>query len=632
MVNYSAVINIIKSEKYIDKSDCFEHFWGLKHVTLENCAHTGSSLFLKTFACFLDERLNATNVFQQMRVGKTTDFSKEINSYRVLYLDFSDFNARNYDEANRYIKAKMADAYKDFHSLFDYSGSRIGSYQAFEDALDIIGGTASEQVLQRSLYNLVLQLRGCVSQKNDTKLAVLIDNMVSLETISRKYGYQAEMDKFLSSFIVKDVYDYCDVFLQIGDPAEEGSSWIFRDRYLTYCNFCTLFSDIHNDRHRKLIVDKEQQNHFDIPGYISEAFDWDAYIANGRKKIQQAKKEIEQERQRRILYEKQKYAIELSPDIPRFSQNMGIRKKIIEKTSPGYQQFNALLVGIYNKFKPSFDAESIYEFFQGFNKNVRIVRNTNRIKDVLEKLTTGNPKWEEDAHVSVWGGWVQTTFFSKDSNRLDFPACSKNIKVYAYFSHADIQEIFIDSLRYLLDHAVETFAAKLASFNRNDQMCYWLSPDDFRHLEEFYRPYAGNMEKRLPFVAYRGKLGISKDFPGSDISHNFKQSHIIADYFQTVTDAQAINLEDMYNNYIAKWNADIYEEGDYGTFKSESALSFIVIMDTLDAILGKTEINDDSALLSKDSKLWNILSASHCWEDVNERWNQAVRDETINIR
>jgi len=255
MINYSAVINIIKSEKYIDKSDCFEHFWGLKHVTLENCAHTGSSLFLKAFACFLDERLNATNVFQQMRVGKTTDFSKEINSYRVLYLDFSDFNARNYDEANRYIKAKMADAYKDFYCLFDYGGSRIGSYQAFEDALDIIGGTASEQVLQRSLYNL-----------------------------------------------------------------------------------------------------------------------------------------------------------------------------------------------------------------------------------------------------------------------------------------------------------------------------------------------------------------------------------------QTVTDAQAINLEDMYNNYIAKWNADIYEEGDYGTFKSESALSFIVIMDTLDAILGKTEINDDSALLSKDSKLWNILSASHCWEDVNERWNQTARSNATNIQ
>ena len=143
MVNYSAVINIIKSEKYIDKSDCFEHFWGLKHVTLENCAHTGSSLFLKTFACFLDERLNTTNVFQQMRVGKTTDFSKEINSYRVLYLDFSDFNARNYDEANRYIKAKMADAYKDFYCLFDYGTFKSESALSFiviMDTLDAILG------------------------------------------------------------------------------------------------------------------------------------------------------------------------------------------------------------------------------------------------------------------------------------------------------------------------------------------------------------------------------------------------------------------------------------------------------------------------------------------------------------
>ena len=60
--------------------------------------------------------------------------------------------------------------------------------------------------------------------------------------------------------------------------------------------------------------------------------------------------------------------------------------------------------------------------------------------------------------------------------------------------------------------------------SRADQMCYWLSPNDFKHLEDFYRPYFKDMEEALPFVAYKGKLGVSKDFPDADNSHNATQT------------------------------------------------------------------------------------------------------------
>lgn len=66
-----------------------------------------------------------------------------------------------------------------------------------------------------------------------------------------------------------------------------------------------------------------------------------------------------------------------------------------------------------------------------------------------------------------------------------------------------------------------------------------------------------NLIESIPFIAYKNKLGISKDFPGTEISHNSTMAHIISDYLKNVQDVESINLEAMYNNYIAKWNADI---------------------------------------------------------------------------
>ena len=70
-------------------------------------------------------------------------------------------------------------------------------------------------------------------------------------------------------------------------------------------------------------------------------------------------------------------------------------------------------------------------------------------------------------------------------------------------------------------------------------------------------------------------------------------------------------------------NADIYVEGYYSGFKSNSALSFVVIMDTLDAILSGKEVSDESLLMSGNPKIWNILSNSKCWADINDEWQSS---------
>ena len=91
-----------------------------------------------------------------------------------------------------------------------------------------------------------------------------------------------------------------------------------------------------------------------------------------------------------------------------------------------------------------------------------------------------------------------------------------------------------------------------------------------------------------------------------------------------MNNAADVDLEEMYNNYIAKWNADIYEESDYSGFKNSSALSFIVILDTIDTILGGDELSEESLLLSGDKRIWGILSDSRCWADMNEEWNRRL--------
>ena len=41
-----------------------------------------------------------------------------------------------------------------------------------------------------------------------------------------------------------------------------------------------------------------------------------------------------------------------------------------------------------------------------------------------------------------------------------------------------------------------------------------------------------------------------------------------------------------------------------------------MMMDTLDVLLGKSEITDDSLLLNGDGKLWNDLTNGVCWGDL----------------
>ena len=618
-IDYSRLIRFLQSDEYIDKTDCLEELISHRFTTLSNCKGTGSSLLMMTLACFLDETANSGEVFQKLKIGNSELFAGHINSYAVLWLDFSDFIATSMEQALEYIMDKMSAAYR---TMFRYCAQEeVRSYNVdiFDEDLEIIGKTASDRGLERSLYGLLYQLRYHSSQASHRKVAVLIDNIIQLETIAIEYGYDAEMRHFLETYLVEDIYKYCDIFFQIGDIENPG---IFGRPYMSYYYFSIHPLDI-KERYPEMTVPRGNfpRSRY-APSFVDDV-DWGKHIKQARQIFQRVREEEERRRQEYAKQEKERYASPLSEKVPGFSSNLGIREKYLDKQSAGYVYLNGYLRQIYEKARPQFRSNDIYKYFQRW-KDERVIKDTDAFKQSIETLSEGLDKWNRPDTKGSSGNWVQSVFSLQGEDWRGMPNCPENLKIYICLRNHDVQKVFTSSLAYLLQNAKASFAAKIAVYNRSDQICYWISAEDFKHLEAFYKPYFPDMEKALPFVAYKGKLGISREFPGIDESHNSMQAHIMADYFKTLGESDEVDLEDMYNNYIAKWNADIVEESDYCGFKNNSALSFMVILETLDILLSQKDIPEDSFLLSGDSRLWQILAESRCWADVNENWDKTT--------
>ncbi len=197
MINYLSIIEFLKSEEYVDKTGCFERLLADRYTTLENCGRTGSSLFLKTFACFLDESIDSKNVLGNLDICHSEFFQSEVNSYRTLYLDFSDFDADGFDTAIGYVKKKMSEVYKQFYDLYDATNNSYFDCLSQEQALDVIEEITSIEDLKASFRRLLLKIGGVEAQRRN-KVAVLIDNLVRLETVSSECGYGGEMCDFLN--------------------------------------------------------------------------------------------------------------------------------------------------------------------------------------------------------------------------------------------------------------------------------------------------------------------------------------------------------------------------------------------------------------------------------------------------
>ena len=627
MVDYSSVIDVLRSPYYVDRTGCFSTFGDWEHVTLLGCEGTGSSLFLRTFACYLDKEADSVDAFRHLDVGKSESFSRCVNAFKVLYLDFSDFGAETFEDALGYLAMKMMEAYRlHYRDLVPDEKDSCYSFNSYGTALDIIEGSVSEDDLSGSLRRLVSSLRGYESyRKKGVKLALLIDNMVRLETVSAKWGYYPKMKEFLKRFIVQDVYKYTDIFLQISDIAEERYD-CYLGRNITLRWFSAMDYGMMGSTYREIAVG-EGKYPFDCKLGVWDDTAWDEVVRRGR--ILVAKERIRDRLSERSHEKEMKalYAEELPLEVPRCSRNFGVRTKTLPKGTPAYEKMNALLRELHTKFYPDFRQGDIYKHLQILQMDVPVIKSESELEKILEDLPGGNPYWEKGSVNPTHRVWMQVMYSVADKDKQTYPGVSENVKAYAFVKDGDPEDLFVGSLRYLLSHAKHCFAAKLGYFSRSDQMCFWLSEDDFIFLEEFFRPYFPSMEASLPFVAYKGKLGISKEFSGFDDSHNSTVAHILSDYLKRVSAPEYVDMEKMVGEYVGKWNGDIYEDSRYGSFREQSALSLIVMLDSFDAILENGgQLGSDSFLL-RGGSMWTVLSRSRCWADVGKNYRKMLAGE-----
>lgn len=73
---------------------------------------------------------------------------------------------------------------------------------------------------------------------------------------------------------------------------------------------------------------------------------------------------------------------------------MGIRSKSLNKDTTRYKELNDLVKGIYEQFRPDFNADKIYRNFQKIDENERIVSTHSELEATLESLPDQYPKWK----------------------------------------------------------------------------------------------------------------------------------------------------------------------------------------------------------------------------------------------
>lgn len=203
-------------------------------------------------------------------------------------------------------------------------------------------------------------------------------------------------------------------------------------------------------------------------------------------------------------------------------------------------------------------------------------------------------------HGSDWA------IFHAYRNQDDNTATQRNIKVYISTGSSKVKDLFLHLLEVLLDHASASFACKVARRMRKDSMCFWVSRQDFSLLEEEVKKSGAAIVCDMPFIPYRGNLGISRELGYWD-SHNQMQAQLIADYFAILPEDKQPDIEEMYQLMLDIWHEKKEEASTACGFRRAPASVIVMLLESLDVILGSKELSDDSVLISDDKDFWETL-------------------------
>lgn len=589
------------------------------------------------------------NICGPHNTGKTGFLSEMTSHFRmkghpVIRLDFSDCCIMTYEEAIYYIKSKMSGLYCE---MYDRCKRDFQGYRSCEKYIDVLEGSCDTETLSGSLLNMVYSLRRSnQGNRKSNRPMIFIDEISRPLLYSAEYGFYEELQRFYDEFLEIDHYEltggiYTTSFAPVNTDVEYSLKYISNvpindiEPIAAHC----LDSGIDLNMDFKKIIIWTGTRYFDVQisllecykrfseeveeermrskitaieldvGIRYEIYKKRKWISNKKK----AEEECERIKQQRSICE---YAASLPKGCNIPSKFAGVRNLQIEiKNFEKYDQLNYILTDLYMRYGGEISLSNVYDYIQSLERNAdygdRIDKTLYSLKVAADSKNTFF-ECSVDSKSTSWGRF-DLQVKEHESGFSDMAL----VKVYlSLLDHGKIIRVFEETVVFLIEHCKHRFHAKVALDNRRDQICLWVSREDFFQLEGFLQKYNKDLYTALPFVAYRNNIGISREFWSWD-SHNGVQAALITSYLKQVKDAETIDVVDMYAKYVRAWNGDLKED-DLMTseFKRSNAQEFIVLLDSLDVMLGNSEITDDHILLNGDDDLWYSLGHAKNWYEV----------------
>ena len=610
-------------DSYIDNSPAISELlfhWPHHHI-LRGQKGSGKSTFLKLLRTFLDRNEKSELLFSDMKISKEKNWKKHLNKYSVVYMDFSDFRAESYKSAVEYFNEKMQ---KIFIELQDYFIEECTpEYNLCEYYIDIMDGKFHKDSVKRALRILLrIYEHGKHYIDNLSPLAILIDNISQTEFYAKKYGYSDKMKSFIKDFLGEEYpIKIADIYVQVGDYfLRETQIDDFYDYYEPHCvsYFCQeIFPDDidsnYLDEHFCIIQKLNSEYFSKTKNLIEEKRQWINYEKLHKKEAEKLAEIIERKR----------YAKRISKTLIRPSTLIGLRKYSIEEHNQTYNELNDFLKSMYDSYITSDKKDDfVYKKLQNADFEKRTDWTEENL-EIIKNLQTNNSKtWE-----SVWTNgdsyWSYIGF--RGRNKTSYIS-SSHIKLYATLNTINIKNTFLDSIRFLVKNGTNGFSAKISKYSRNDQMCYWVRLKEYTLLQQFFASYQAKLISPMRFIAYKNGLGISHEL--NITSHNSLNAEIIQKYFKLVQDREEIALSKMISLYVLGWNGKLGKKHPFSYFKQDRADAIVVLLETLDLILGRRFFNDTSILLNDTPEFWDALSSSVCWCDFEERYVAGINNKT----
>ena len=450
---------------------------------------------------------------------------------------------------------------------------------------------------------------GCESTERPV---LLIDNICLLEKYAGEHGYQQEMERFLQRFLSFEPDKKCCLYMQVWD-GDSGDNDYYR-RYFCcdppYLPHSTRMSwreekqEIHFQENRYAAVIREPKT--------QDPAEMEKMILEGKVIMLKSQKADLERKERDRIERMERYRRPLAQSIPKYSDNMGLRRMKHLERNEAYFYLNNLIRDIYEKCRECNDYEELYIRLQNVRPDSQTDWNREAFEELCDKCGGLREGWEISLQ-SKSQYWYQIGVGPNGKDNI-----LSKIKVYVSIDGPYVKELFVGAVEKLIREGSDGFLAKISKVERDESICFYVKRNDFFLLENYLVEHSNQLRKGMPFVAHRGLLGISKDLMDID-SYNAQQARLLWDYFQIVACREEIDVEEMYQMFVLGWNSELSEDSLFDQHFSEgTAQLFVLMMDSIDVLMEKKRIDDDSLLLNDDPEIWNMLAEARCWGDVGQ--------------